>query len=570
MNTIKWELEDLSFATLYPKVYDEIVRLVAERAPAREEYLAGVRDAGQRRPARGQDQGHGHRPAEALLLHLPEDDRARPRLRGDLRPRRRPGARRLGARLLRGARRAARALEPGARAVQGLHRDAEVQPVPVAAHDGDRARGQAGRDPDPHPHDAPPGRVRRRRALEVQGGPRRRRRPRRSGGDTEPATTWPGCASCSTGRRRPPTRASSSTRCASRSAPARSTSSRRRARSSALPAGATPVDFAYAVHTEVGHRTHGRPGQRPARAAGEHARERRRRRGASPRRPTTPGPSRDWLTFVKSPRARNKIRQWFTKERREEAIEQGKDAIAKAMRKQNLPLQRLMTHESLTDVAERAALRRRRRAVRRGRRGPRLGPARRAAGWSQSLGGEEGASEDLAEATTPTRAPAPAAQRRPRRRGRGRRRRLGQAGQVLHPGAGRPDRRLRHARQRGLGAPRRLHQRRVAAAPSRSGIIEVEWAPTSASVFLVQIQVEALDRSGCSPTSRGCCPTTHVNILSATRRDVARPGGDLAASPSRWATRPTSTTCCNAVRRIDGVFDVYRVTGGKATKPEPV
>src|SRR6476620_1909658 len=43
MNTIKWELEDLSFATLYPKVYDEIVRLVAERAPAREDYLSGVR-----------------------------------------------------------------------------------------------------------------------------------------------------------------------------------------------------------------------------------------------------------------------------------------------------------------------------------------------------------------------------------------------------------------------------------------------------------------------------------------------------------------------------------------------
>src|ERR1035438_2283284 len=43
MNTIKWELEDLSFATLYPKVYDEIVRLVAERAPAREEYLASGR-----------------------------------------------------------------------------------------------------------------------------------------------------------------------------------------------------------------------------------------------------------------------------------------------------------------------------------------------------------------------------------------------------------------------------------------------------------------------------------------------------------------------------------------------
>src|SRR5690625_7626450 len=43
MNTIKWELEDLSFMTLYPKVYDEIVRLVAERAPEREEYLEVVR-----------------------------------------------------------------------------------------------------------------------------------------------------------------------------------------------------------------------------------------------------------------------------------------------------------------------------------------------------------------------------------------------------------------------------------------------------------------------------------------------------------------------------------------------
>src|SRR5665811_2620512 len=63
------------------------------------------------------------------------------------------------------------------------------------------------------------------------------------------------------------------------------------------------------------------------------------------------GPSRDWLTFVRSPRARNKIRQWFSKERREEAIDVGKDAIAKAMRKQGLPLQRLMTHDSLTDLA---------------------------------------------------------------------------------------------------------------------------------------------------------------------------------------------------------------------------
>ena len=116
MNTIKWELEDLSFATLYPKVYDEIVHLVAERAPAREEYLAVVREQVGADLRDGEDQGDGHRPAEALLLDLPEDDRARPRLRRHLRPGRRPGPGRLGPRLLRGARRAARAVEPGARA----------------------------------------------------------------------------------------------------------------------------------------------------------------------------------------------------------------------------------------------------------------------------------------------------------------------------------------------------------------------------------------------------------------------------------------------------------------------
>ena len=66
----------------------------------------------------------------------------------------------------------------------------------------------------------------------------------------------------------------------------------------------------------------------------------------------TSGPSRDWLNFVQSPRARSKIRQWFTKERREEAIERGKDQIAKLMRKEGLPLTRLMTHDVLALVAE--------------------------------------------------------------------------------------------------------------------------------------------------------------------------------------------------------------------------
>ena len=117
-----------------------------------------------------------------------------------------------------------------------------------------------------------------------------------------------------------------------------------------LPAGATPVDFAYAVHTEVGHRTMG------AKVNGRLVPlESELNSGDvvevfTSKNPDS-GPSKDWLNFVKSPRARNKIRQWFTKERRDEAIEQGRDAIARAMRKQNLPLQKLMSQESFAEVA---------------------------------------------------------------------------------------------------------------------------------------------------------------------------------------------------------------------------
>ena len=140
-----------------------------------------------------------------------------------------------------------------------------------------------------------------------------------------------------------------------------------------LPAGATPVDFAYAVHTEVGHRTMG------AKVNGRLVPlESELTSGDvvevfTSKNPDA-GPSQDWLNFVKSPRARNKIRQWFTKERRDEAIEQGKDAIARAMRKQNLPLQKLMSQDVVRRGRGAAALRRRLGALRRGRRGARLDP----------------------------------------------------------------------------------------------------------------------------------------------------------------------------------------------------
>ncbi len=183
----------------------------------------------------------------------------------------------------------------------------------------------------------------------------------------------------------------------------------------ALPAGSTPVDFAYAVHTEVGHhciggRVNGRLVPLESTLENGDVVE------VLTSKADGAGPSRDWLTFVKSPRARNKIRQWFSKERREEAIDSGKDAIAKAMRKQGLPLQRLMTHETLTNLA--GELRYADISALYAAVGEGHVSAQHVVGrLVESMGGEEGASEDLAEATSPDPGDAPP-QRRPGRRRR--------------------------------------------------------------------------------------------------------------------------------------------------------
>jgi GTP pyrophosphokinase len=118
-----------------------------------------------------------------------------------------------------------------------------------------------------------------------------------------------------------------------------------------LPSGATPVDFAYAIHTEVGHRTIG------AKVNGKLVPlDYELRTGDTVEilasKAESEGPSQDWLRFVKTPRARNKIRQWFSRERREDALEEGKDALQRLMRRQNVPFKRLATEEALRQLAE--------------------------------------------------------------------------------------------------------------------------------------------------------------------------------------------------------------------------
>ncbi len=118
-----------------------------------------------------------------------------------------------------------------------------------------------------------------------------------------------------------------------------------------LPAGATPVDFAYSIHTDVGHacvgaKVNGRLVALDSRLLSGDVVEvfTTRTEGA--------GPSRDWLKFVASRRAANKIKQWYSRERRADAIENGRDDLIQALRREGLPAQRLLKDKLLDAVAE--------------------------------------------------------------------------------------------------------------------------------------------------------------------------------------------------------------------------
>ncbi len=558
MNTIKWELEDLSFATLYPKVYDEIVRLVSERAPAREEYLAKVREqvTADLRGAKLKATVTG-RPKHYYSIYQKMIVRGRDfEDIYDL----------VGVRVL------VESVRDCYAALGALH--ARWNPVPGRFKDY-IAMPKFNMYQSLHTTVIGPGgkpveiqirtfTMHRRAEFGVAAHWKYKEQPSASapaeGADTG-ATDMAWLRQLLDWQRET-------------ADPGEFLDSLRfeiNAREVyvftpkgdvvALPAGSTTVDFAYAVHTEVGHRTIG--GRVNGRLVPlESTLENGDVVEVLTSKAASAGPSRDWLTFVRSPRARNKIRQWFSKERREEAIDRGKDEIAKVMRKQHLPIQRLMSHESLIAIADEL-------------RYTDIDSLYAAIGEShvsaqsvvaklvQSLGGEEGASEDLAEATLPSRV-----SRRPR---------SGDPGVVVK---GVDDLWVKLARcctpvpgdpimgfvTRGSGVS--VHRddctnvAGLRAEPDR--IVEVEWAPSSATVFLVQIQVEALDRSRLLSDITRVLSDAHVNILSAsvqTSRD--------RVAISRFAFEMGDPGhlghVLNTVRRVDGVFDAYRLTGGRQT-----
>ncbi|MGW2862944.1 RelA/SpoT family protein [Streptomyces sp. SDr-06] len=565
MNTIKWELEDLAFAILYPKMYDEIVRLVAERAPKRDEYLAIVTDEVQSdlRAARIKATVTG-RPKHYYSVYQKMIVRGRDFAEiYDL----------VGIRVLvdtvRDCYAALGTVHARWNPVPGRFKDYIAMPkfnmyqslhTTVIGPNGKPVELQI-RTFDMHRRAEYGIAAHWKYKQEAVAGASKVRTdvPRKTGKDDHlNDMAWLRQLLDWQKETEDPSEFLESLRFdLSRNEVFVFTP---KGDVIALPAGSTPVDFSYAVHTEVGHRTIG------ARVNGrlvplESTLDNGDLVEVFTSKAAGAGPSRDWLGFVKSPRARNKIRAWFSKERRDEAIEQGKDAIARAMRKQNLPIQRILTGDSLVTLAHEM-------------RYPDISSLYAAIGEGhvaaqgvvqklvQALGGEEAANEDIAESAPPSR-------------GRSKRRKNADPGVVVK---GVDDVWVKLARcctpvpgdpiigfvTRGSGVS--VHRADCVNVDSLSQqperILEVEWAPTQSSVFLVAIQVEALDRSRLLSDVTRVLSDQHVNILSA----AVQTSRDRVAT-SRFTFEMGDPKhlghVLKAVRGVEGVYDVYRVTSAR-------
>ncbi|MEU9983678.1 bifunctional (p)ppGpp synthetase/guanosine-3',5'-bis(diphosphate) 3'-pyrophosphohydrolase [Streptomyces sp. NPDC050856] len=565
MNTIKWELEDLAFAILYPKMYDEIVRLVAERAPKRDEYLAIVTDEVQAdlRAARIKATVTG-RPKHYYSVYQKMIVRGRDFAEiYDL----------VGIRVLvdtvRDCYAALGTVHARWNPVPGRFKDYIAMPkfnmyqslhTTVIGPNGKPVELQI-RTFDMHRRAEYGIAAHWKYKQEAVAGASKVRTdvPKKAGKDDHiNDMAWLRQLLDWQKETEDPSEFLESLRFdLSRNEVFVFTP---KGDVIALPAGATPVDFAYAVHTEVGHRTIG------ARVNGrlvplESTLDNGDLVEVFTSKAAGAGPSRDWLGFVKSPRARNKIRAWFSKERRDEAIEQGKDAIARAMRKQNMPIQRILTGDSLVTLAHEM-------------RYPDISSLYAAIGEGhvaaqgvvqklvQALGGEEAANEDIAESAPPSRS-------------RAKRRAKADPGVVVK---GVEDVWVKLARcctpvpgdpiigfvTRGSGVS--VHRADCVNVDSLSQqperILDVEWAPTQSSVFLVAIQVEALDRSRLLSDVTRVLSDQHVNILSA----AVQTSRDRVAT-SRFTFEMGDPKhlghVLKAVRGVEGVYDVYRVTSAR-------
>jgi GTP pyrophosphokinase len=327
-----------------------------------------------------------------------------------------------------------------------------------------------------------------------------------------------------------------------------------------LPTDASAVDFAYAIHTEVGHRcigarVNGRLVSLDSKLASGDSVEifTSKVEGA--------GPSRDWLKFVVTPRARSKIRQWFSRERREDAMETGREELVKALRREGLPVQRLTGSTILAKVAA-------------GFKYADLDALYVAIGEShvsakavaqrvqrELRGGEEQMS------TT--------AQRPPRSRPGRANRRVGVHVEGLDDIMVRLSRCCTPVpgdeiigfvtRGRGVSVHRADCANAVALSTTEGQegrLIEVEWDSEAGGTYVVSVQVEALDRSRLLRDVAEVMADYHVNILGCTTTTSSDRVATLRFD-FELADPGHLTTIIAAVKRVDSVYEAYRIVPGK-------
>jgi GTP pyrophosphokinase len=324
-----------------------------------------------------------------------------------------------------------------------------------------------------------------------------------------------------------------------------------------LPRGSSPLDFAYSIHTEVGHRTVG------ARVNGRLvALNQELVSGDSVEIITAKGPaspSRDWLQVVKTPRARNKIRQWFARERREDAHAQGREALVASMRKQGLPVDRITKSDILDQVATDL----------------KYGDLD-----SMYVAMGEGHVSPQSVATRvirlfdPTEAqpdePEAPPRRRPARQKRGK-------GVIVE---GMDDLLVRLARcctpvpgdkivgflTRGRGVS--VHREDCPNAKALAGVeegrmITAWWHEHRQGTFIVSIQIQALDRTRLLRDVTAAISDQGIQIVSSSTRT----GKDGIASLSfsfELADASHLEHVIQSVRKVDSVFDVFRVVPASA------
>ena len=331
-----------------------------------------------------------------------------------------------------------------------------------------------------------------------------------------------------------------------------------------LPGGSTPVDFAYSVHTEVGHRTVGaRVNDRLVTL--DHRLESGDSVEIITAKSAENGPSQGWLEFVASQRARSKIKAWFKHSRRDEAIDSGKEKLARAIRRRNQPLQRLMSHDTLRAVAQdlsRADVTELYAAIGEGTISSETVVRR----LVMSQGGEAGVEETLSEAVTPTRI-------------QHRRSANGDSAVVVQSIESSdvlvklakcctpvpPDKIVGFVtRGNGLSVHRADCSNVVSLRREPERFIEVDWSETADAVYLVQVQVEALDRQGLLHDISRVLNENGVNLLQATmstsKERVAKSHFVFEMADPRHLQN-----VLREMRKIEGVYDAYRVTGSKKT-----